>query len=228
LQLRDLLLQSPPAFISPEGGESAASRQYLAIPTLDSWNRARRQESDAASNFFGARTAPTEPFLPTAKNPIWALNEGVEQWGEMRQFQRLQREQRALEESNPIRAAFNAYTNNLLYGDSAKLTASPQVRRRLIRDDQVPDVSTVIRSDLDLRDLYRNQVLSAVDEARAELSYQLATARDDPASVDLADLSGLLITAWESCDLWFSLVPDQDAREALTLVLNVWETETGR
>jgi hypothetical protein len=232
-ELRNLLLTSPPAsFFSSVGDESAASRQYLDVPTLDSWYRARKQESVAATGLLGgARSGSATsalPLLSTTKNPLWALNEEVEQWGEKRQFLRLQREQRALEDANPIRAALNAYTNNLVYGDSAKLTASPQVRRKLIREDQVPDVSTVIRSDLDLRDLYRNQILSAVDDARAELSYQLAAARDDPASIDLTDLSGLLIAAQESCDLWFSFVPDKDAREALATAMNAGEAEAGK
>lgn len=211
VQLQQLLVESPPQFLSVASpDEERVFEQYRTTPTLDAWTRARQKEADATYRFQTslASSAPSS-------NPIWALNEGVEQWGERRQFRRLQKEQRQLEKTNAIRAAFNAYTNNLLYGDSVRLTAAPEVRKALIREDRLPDVSSVIRSDLDLRDLYRNQVLSAIDDAKAELAYQLAL--DDIASIDATELLALLRTAQASCDLWFSLVPEQDAQEALRM-----------
>jgi hypothetical protein len=219
VQIRALLVESPPQFLSVASpDEERLFEQYRTTPTLDAWTRARQKDADATNRFQSPSDpidAPSSSFFTSPSNPIWALNEGVEQWGERRQFRRLQREQRQLEKSNAIRAAFNAYTNNLLYGDSVQLTAAPEVRRVLIREDRLPDVSSVIRSDLDLRDLYRNQVLSAIDDAKAELAYQLAL--EDGASVDAAELLALLRTAQASCDLWFSLVPDQDAQEALRM-----------
>ena len=40
----------------------------------------------------------------------------------------------------------------------------------MIRADALPGVKTVITADLDLRDLYRNQIQTAVDDLQAELA----------------------------------------------------------
>jgi hypothetical protein len=113
-----------------------------------------------------------------------------------------------------MRAAFNAYTNNLVFGESYKVNASREEKKRLIRQyDQLPDVTSVIRSDLDLRDLYRNQVLTAMDDAKAELEYQLAN--DE---MDFSELLSILRQAQSSCSEWFKFVPENDMKEALAVV----------
>jgi hypothetical protein len=57
------------------------------------------------------------------------------------------------------RAAMNLYTANLRYGESFILTTSDQEKNQNIRKyNQLPDVTQIITSDLDLRDLYRNQI----------------------------------------------------------------------
>ena len=132
-----------------------------------------------------------------------------------------------------MRAAFNAYTNNLVFGENYLLTANKEDRKRLIRDDRLPDVTSVIRSDLDLRDLYRNQVLTALDDAKAELQYQLKnyhspsstiSNKEDTSKLDPSDLVGFLREAQSSCSKWFSFVPQNDLDQALTVVARA---ETG-
>eukprot|EP00553_Chaetoceros_curvisetus_P002261 CAMPEP_0204628534 /NCGR_PEP_ID=MMETSP0717-20131115/16074_1 /ASSEMBLY_ACC=CAM_ASM_000666 /TAXON_ID=230516 /ORGANISM="Chaetoceros curvisetus" /LENGTH=205 /DNA_ID=CAMNT_0051645179 /DNA_START=16 /DNA_END=630 /DNA_ORIENTATION=+ len=89
------------------------------------------------------------------------------QWG-MLQYAELQREQ-----SNDMRRAFNYYTRQLNFnGDSYVLTASTDERKRMIRNDDLPTLTSVIASDLDLRDLYRNEYLTAIEDAVAEVAYQ--------------------------------------------------------
>jgi hypothetical protein len=204
-ELQTLLLE-PHSFLTKQ--EASKAKRYLEIDTLTDWTRARQKEAEQNKLAFpGDRSV-------ASMDPLTRLNEGFEQWGERRQFGRLQRQQIALEKSNPMRAAFNAYTNNLIFGDSYELTASQSEKSRMIRDDRVPDVTSVIRSDLDLRDLYRNQVLTAVDDARAELKYQL-----QQESLDLSELVALLSEAQTSCNKWFDFVPENDAREAMERVL---------
>jgi hypothetical protein len=199
-QLEALLLE-PKSFITKE--ESILSKRYLEIDTLDDWNKARQKEAQLAK------------LQPEQVDPVSRLNEGVEQWGERRQFRRLRRQQLALEEKNNMRAAFNAYTNNLVFGDSYLLTASRDERSRLIRTyDQLPDVTSVIRSDLDLRDLYRNQVLTKIDDSKAELEYQLK----NESEVDASELVTLLSEAQSFCNMWFEFVPEKDAKQAMEKV----------
>lgn len=196
-QLKSLLLE-PKIFMTKE--ESLLAKRYLEIDTLDDWNKARQKEAQLAK------------LEPEQVNPVTRLNEGVEQWGERRQFRRLRRQQLALEEKNNMRAAFNAYTNNLVFGDSYLLTASRDERSRLIRTyDQLPDVTSVIRSDLDLRDLYRNQVLTKIDDSKAELEYQLK----NESEFDASELVTLLSEAQSFCNMWFEFVPEKDAKQAM-------------
>jgi hypothetical protein len=63
----------------------------------------------------------------------------------------------------------NVYTANLRFGESYLLTASPEVLKKMIREEQLPDVKTVITADLDLRDLYRNRIQTTMEDAQAEL-----------------------------------------------------------
>ena len=109
-----------------------------------------------------------------------------------------------------IRASMNVYTANLRFGESYVLTASPEIRKQLIRNDQLPDVRQVITADLDLRDLYRNRVQTLIEDAQAEL-YK----RDGP---DPIELQSLLEEASSICDKWFGLISPDDVQEALTLV----------
>uniref|UniRef100_A0A7S1ZT81 Uncharacterized protein n=1 Tax=Trieres chinensis TaxID=1514140 RepID=A0A7S1ZT81_TRICV len=131
------------------------------------------------------------------------------QWG-MLKFQ-----EGKLEESNELRAAFNFYTSQLEFTDSYVLTASKEDKKRMIRDDSLPSLTAVITSDLDLRDLYRNQFLTAIEDAKAEVSYQ---ARQSSDSLDITDTVELMKQAHTACTEWFELIPKQDVREALDFV----------
>jgi len=106
-----------------------------------------------------------------------------------------------------VRAAMNVYTANLRFGESYVLTASPVDRKRLIRQyDGLPDVKQVITADLDLRDLYRNQVQTTIEDIQAEVY------RDEPESQELVALVGQAISAMGS---WFAPISSDDIRDAL-------------
>jgi hypothetical protein len=200
-QLKSLLLE-PHSFFKTRD-EISTSRTYLDNDTWNEWKKARQQE--------------TQRNFQISVHPATGLNEALEQWGERRQFRRLRRQQLALEKSNNIRAAFNAYTNNLVFGESYILTASSEEKKRLIRQyNHLPDVTSVIRSDLDLRDLFRNQVLTSVDDAKAELEFQLNNGDAD--IMDLSELLAILREAQSSCNKWFEFVPENDFKKALAVV----------
>ena len=203
-KLRALLLEPRRSFMTKQ--ESSAANNYLEQETWTEWSKARRQQN-----------LQQQLTSATVVDPLTALNESFEQWGEQRQFQRLRKQQLALERTNTMRAAFNAYTNNLVFGETYLLTADSQDKSRLIRSyNQLPDVTSVIRSDLDLRDLHRNQVLTAMDDAKAEL--ELQSSSDN--SFDGSELISLLKEAQSACSAWFGFVPEADAQEAIQRVLS--------
>jgi hypothetical protein len=67
-------------------------------------------------------------------------------------------------------------------------------RKKMIREDEIPDVTTVIASDMGLRYLLRNEILTALDDARAELKYQMKQI-----DVDGRDLYDSLLSAQSAC-----------------------------
>jgi hypothetical protein len=136
---------------------------------------------------------------------------GVErQWG-LLQYSESQREQ-----GNELRAAFNFYTKQLEFGDSYLLTASKEEKKRMIRNEQLPSLVGVIASDLDLRDLYRNQLLTAMDDVQAEVAYQV---KQSPNDVDISEVVELMNQANVACSKWFDLIAPEDIQDALDVLL---------
>ena len=134
------------------------------------------------------------------------------QWG-MLQSSEAQREQ-----ANEIRAALNYYTQQLEFGDSYQLTAPKEDRKRMIRNDELPTLTAVITSDLDLRDLYRNQLLTALDDATAEARYQLKEQEERQTTVDVSDLVELMDEAYTSSSKWFAMIAPEDVQQAMEAV----------
>lgn len=74
------------------------------------------------------------------------------QSGEIGAWRRLKRQERTRESVDPVRAALNAYTNDLSFRtDSYVFNESKELKSKLIREDRLPDVKQVITSDLGLR-----------------------------------------------------------------------------
>lgn len=133
-----------------------------------------------------------------------------------RQWGILQSNEANRAKENEIRAAFNYYTQQLEFGDSYLLTASKEDRKRMIRNDQLPSLTAVITSDLDLRDLYRNQLLTAVDDVQAEVAYQLRLASASPeGEIDVTDVIDLMNQAHTACSNWFDLIAREDVKDAI-------------
>ena len=136
--------------------------------------------------------------------------------GERMEWSNLARKEKIREGSSEIRLALNIYTTNLNFNSNKYVySGTREEKSRLIREDKLPTARDVIRSDLDSRDLWRNSVQTALDDARAEYRYQKRVGFED---VD--ELVGLLKEAKSSIDKWFSFIPDEDIKEALDAVRN--------
>lgn len=110
------------------------------------------------------------------------------------------------------RASMNFYTANLRFGESYILTASPEDKSRMLRENgRFPDVKQVITADLDLRDLQRNYVQTTLDDVSAEL-YQTT----EP---DGQEVTRLLQEAVNAFDKWMTLIEPEDVHKAQEIAM---------
>lgn len=136
--------------------------------------------------------------------------------GDVGSWKRLKRAEKNMERSSEIRAALNAYTDALTFStESYLLNVDKDTRSSMVRQDRLPEMKQVITSDMGMRYLYRNQVLTAMDDVKAELAYQL-TLVEKVESFDGNDLLDLLGLAGTAMERWLSLVPPEDLKEALS------------
>jgi hypothetical protein len=219
------LIQSPPQFMTND--DIVSSKGYVVAS----------QRTKTPSS--GPPIIVSPDIVPSSRttNTVYAMDQMLQTWGGKQQWSILKKRQSDLERTDLIRAALNAYTNNLVFGADAYIfTGTPEERKRRIRNDSLPDVTTVIRSDLDLRDLYRNQVLTAMEDAKAEFQYQLQTRtkdilqdrensnhhfndKDDKnLNGNLDELVEILQQAQQSCSDWFRFVPEDDVQMAMEVV----------
>jgi hypothetical protein len=140
------------------------------------------------------------------------------QAGERRQFRMLQKRQKQLEKKNSIREALNFYTRQLQFDTEYYiLNSGAEEKKKMIRDDALPDIKSVIVSDLDLRDLVRNQILDAWDDVQAEFLYQIKN-NDTGGNFDTEELLNLLLRAQNECDRWFNFIAENDVTGAIEKV----------
>lgn len=66
---------------------------------------------------------------------------------------------------------------------------------------------------MDARDLYRNEVQTKLEDARAEYLYQKGVGFED-----VGELVGLLRETKVALDSWFGFIPDEDIKLALEAV----------
>jgi hypothetical protein len=168
--------------------------------------------------------APAKAYLETYKRNREGLQLLAQpgailvQSGEIAAWKRLKRQERRDEQRDEIRAALNLYTSSLNYdAQSYLLNVRAAERKQMIRQDSLPDVKQVIQSDMGLRYLYRNEVLTAMQQVRDELDYQL---RQLEVSRSKQDLIPLLAAARTACEEWFSLIDARDVEEAMRAVTN--------
>eukprot|EP00978_Attheya_sp_CCMP212_P010824 scaffold26301_cov52-Attheya_sp.AAC.9 len=180
------------------------------------------RSSSSENNVLAVPKQPAKQYLEaykqTRENMNWLEQPGawLVQNGEIDTWKRLKRQERARESTDEIRAALNVYTSSLAFNaNEYALTASPKAERsRLIREDRIPDVKTVIASDMGMRYLYRNQILSSMDDCRAELRYQLQQTNN----FDGEELLHLLKEAQTASDNFFHLIDDRDVRDAFETI----------
>ena len=158
--------------------------------------------------------------LPMLAKPGAALVQN----GEIDTWKRLKRQEKVREDADEVRAALNFYTSNLNFNpDRYTLTGTKAERSQLIRADRLPDVKNVIASDMGLRYLLRNEVLTALDDARAELRYQMQRqtkqeGNDGEGGVDGTELLEILLRAQASCNKLFDLIGEEDVAAARDIV----------
>ena len=209
LQQFDTLLLSPPSFITPNDPTVTRSDPYNNLPpligefTIQQQKQNERKQQQLSVGFA--------PQLFEVGNLI----------GERRQWSRLIRIEQSQENASEIRRALNIYTTNLNFNPNQYVySGTTEEKKRLIREDRLPSVTEVIRSDLDARDLYRNEVQTKLEDVRAEYLYQVKMSGDGKEEMDWSELLGLLRDGKRALDEWFGFIPDEDVRLALEVVKN--------
>ena len=105
-----------------------------------------------------------------------------------------------------IRTSCNIYTAQLRFADTYILTTDQTIKSRIIRrDGGIPTVQQVVIADLDLRDLYRNEMQTLVDDATAELYSPNRSKKE---------LNSLLIKTLQASDKWLAFISEDDIMEA--------------
>lgn len=110
------------------------------------------------------------------------------------------------------KAAMNVYTSSLRFPEQLPeyTVTDPSWKKSYIRQfDGLPNVAQVMQADLDLRDLYRNSIVTKLDDASAELHD----------SLDVVELNQLLSEAAGEFDLWLGRIDDLEVQRALKAAL---------
>jgi hypothetical protein len=198
----------------PRVGSSALAQ----FTTTKSSSSSTSSKKNVNSNIKNNSQDPFASSPSLAEQFSTALNQAdvARQWGI------LQAQEYRSESQNEFRAAFNYYTQQLEFNPSSyEWKASAEEKKRRIRSGQLPTPQAVIVSDLDLRDLYRNQLLTALDDATAEVNFQLRQARDNDGKVgDISETVDLMKQAHDTCTKWFDMIDPRDVREAEIVIKN--------
>lgn len=135
--------------------------------------------------------------------------------GDVSTWKNLKKQEKMKEQSDPVRAALNAYTDALTFsGDSYLLNVDRATKSTMLREDRLPDVKQVITSDMGMRYLYRNQVLTSIEDFRAELRFQLKNLDQ----ADSAELKKLMDDSNKALERWFGLIDSDDVQLAFETV----------
>lgn len=204
----EALLLSPPSFINAKDPSVSRSDPYEknSLPIVGEIGVAARKQQERRERAIDVGFAPQ----------FFEVGELV---GERRQWNQLQSSERKREGASEVRRAFNIYTTNLNFNSNKyQWVGSSQEKSQRIRSDRLPTTTDVIRSDLDARDLYRNQVQTSLEDAVAEYIYQKKECGDNVRNFDATELLDILKLAQTSVDKWFGFIPDQDVKLALEAV----------
>ncbi|KAG7343230.1 hypothetical protein IV203_021175 [Nitzschia inconspicua] len=159
-----------------------------------------------------------DPFASGPSSLADKVSMALNQADVARQWGILQAQESRTESQNELRAAWNYYTQQLEFNPSSyEWTASAEEKKRRIRSDELPTPQVVIVSDLDLRDLYRNQMLTALDDVYAEVQYQLKQGMNGN-GLEVTNTIDLMDQAHGACNKWFDMIDKRDVEEAQLMV----------
>ncbi|KAL7474240.1 hypothetical protein ACHAW6_000225 [Cyclotella cf. meneghiniana] len=208
IDLLDDLFSSPPSFVKASDPVVNRGDPYKLPPVVGELVIQQQKQKERLLNAMDVGLVPQ----------FFEVGELI---GERRAWSRLSKSERLREEASEVRRAFNIYTTNLNFNTQRyTFRGSKEEKSRLIREDKLPTAGDVIRSDLDARDLYRNAIQTALEDAKAEFLYQKSKVGNDALQFDSVELVSLLRDAKRAVDSWFSFIPDEDIKKALEAVRN--------
>ena len=203
----DRLILSPPSFIKSADPKVSRSDAYGgAPPIIGEFGMAAQKRRERREQAIDADLA-SELFEPG------------QLIGERRQWSQLQKAEMKREAASEVRRALNIYTTNLNFNrNKYSFKGSAEEKSALIRNDRLPTANDVIRSDLDSRDLFRNEVQTALEDATAEYIFIKKECGGDVSKADFTELVSLLRAAKDAIDKWFGFIEGGDVEAALAVV----------
>lgn len=214
---------------SDSSSDTSASNSYdnsYYYPNLQTLQNLLLEPQNYTQSFQlqGVPQKPAKQYLEAYKpmNGDLPFQRYLIQNGDVNTWKNLKKKEKQYEKEDEVRAAFNAYTDVLSFsGDKYQLNVDSKTRSNMIRNDNLPELKQVVTSDMGMRYLYRNQILTSVDDVKAEFRYQLTLLVEDKYDeLDFKELSRLLLEAQNSCDRWFSLIDPADVEAAILTVQN--------
>ena len=203
----DRLILSPPSFIKSTDPKVSRSDAYGgAPPILGELSMAAQKRRERREQSIDADLA-SELFEPG------------QLIGERRSWKQLQKAEMKREAASEVRRALNIYTTNLNFNrNKYSFKGSAEEKSALIRNDRLPTANDVIRSDLDSRDLFRNEMQTALEDATAEFIFIKKECGGDVSKAELTELVSLLRAAKDAIDKWFGFIEGGDVEAALAVV----------
>ena len=176
----DALILSPPIFIKSTDPKVSRSDAYGgALPIVGELGMAAQKRRERREQSIEADFA-SELFEPG------------QLIGERRSWKQLQKAEMKREAASEVRRALNIYTTNLNFNrNKYSFKGSAEEKSSLIRNDRLPTATDVIRSDLDSRDLFRNQMQTSLEDARAEYIFVKKECGGDVTKADFTELIAL-------------------------------------
>ena len=167
------------------------------------------------------------------RNPYYTPN--------LKYQQRMERDQTILREyfdskgSTPkqlsgtvLLAAMNTYTDHLTYSPDYIVNDENWKKAYIRSNGGLPNVEQLVRADMDLRVMYRNQVQLRVDDASAEFYYYYKNniRNNDTNEIEqrqryrefAIEFQQLVKSASVALNEWFAMIDDKDIEEALSIL----------
>ena len=209
--------------------------ERLVLSTNDATALSQESSSAILDTLQELKSILIDPSSSTSdknRNPYYTPN--------LKYQQRMERDQTILREyfdskgsrqqlsGTVLLAAMNTYTDHLTYSPDYVVNDENWKKAYIRSNGGLPNVEQLVRADMDLRVMYRNQVQLRVDDASAEFYYYYKNNIRNNANDEIEqrqryrefaiEFQQLVKSASVALNEWFAMIDDKDIEEALSIL----------